>query len=130
MFPEGPLAAPVKITITARAHVTTVSVAGELDLAVADELERSLHVECDAAPPALIIDFRQVTLCTAAILRILVDVTTAARSHGVPCAVVSDQRAVRRPVGITGLAPSLPLLSTMAAAYDYLGLGRDLLPSN
>lgn len=99
---------------------TTVSVTGDLDMTVADRLWRHLSTALASTPPALIIDLGAVSFCSASILEILVEITTAARVADVACVIVSDRRAVRRPITIAGLDPVLRPLPSLAAAHARL----------
>ncbi|GLY47845.1 STAS domain-containing protein [Lentzea sp. NBRC 102530] len=100
--------------------VTVATVSGELDSVSSGFLSRHLEAAVAARPHALILDFAAVGFCSAAVLRVLVETTAAADSAGVRWALVSDHRAVLRPIELTGLEVSLHPLPTVAAARQWL----------
>lgn len=122
MYTLAPQLSPMTIDVTTTRDATVVSVTGELDLTVADRLRRRLTAAVAPTPPALIIDLTGVDFCSAIILGLLVEITTAANAAGVAWAIASDRRAVRRPITVTGLDPVLRPVADVAAARDRLGI--------
>ncbi|ACU36542.1 STAS domain-containing protein [Actinosynnema mirum] len=107
---------PTTITASSSSEVTVVTATGELDGAVTDRLRHHLAEAVADTPPALIIDFGEVSFCSAAVLGVLVEITAAAETADVRWAVVSDQRAVRRPTTLSGLDPVLLPMTSVPEA--------------
>jgi anti-anti-sigma factor len=104
---------------TSSPGAVVVTVIGEVDMSVTDCLRTSLFEALTTASRAMIIDLSMVSFASAAMLRVLVEVTAAARAAGVGCAIVSDQHAVRRIIHLAGLDPVLrPWPSLASAEYD------------
>lgn len=111
---------PTAITVSDDRGTVIVSVAGDLDRSVADMVRHRFSAALTHASSGLILDLTAVTLCPAAILRVLLDVMAAADSAGVGCVIVAGQRAVRRPVALTGLTSVLHPLPSLPAAQAWL----------
>jgi anti-anti-sigma factor len=112
--------APSQLVVTTEAGVTTVAVTGEIDLAVVGRLTARLDAEIDRAPAGLIIDLSAVTFCSSHGLSALVAAGTRSQAAGVACVVVSEQRAVLRPIMLMGLDKILRLRATVAEAREWL----------
>lgn len=90
----------------------TVRVAGEVDLVTAAALDEALErarlgVRAVVGFPELVVDLREVSFLSAAGLRVLDVVHVRCVDDGMSMRVVGDQRAVRRPMELTGLEPLL-----------------------
>ncbi len=114
-----PLPGRMIVTVRPIGDTTVIAVAGELDAVVADELRRHLLAGITSAS-ALIVDLTAVTFCSAGTLRVLLDVTGAARSAGVPCAIVSDHGIVSRAITVCGFESRLAVHPTLGAAVGWL----------
>jgi anti-sigma B factor antagonist len=112
----------VSVDLTEGSDLTVAAVSGELDSGVAGFLRRHFVEALAAGPPALLLDFAAAGFCSAAVLRVLTEVTGAADSAGVAWAFVSDQRAVLRSLVLAGLDETLHPLPTVAAARSWLAL--------
>ncbi len=96
-----------------------LSIAGEIDLATADQFRDSLSPHlADPATTLLVCDLSQVEFLACSGLSILVDARTALAARGARLSVVGDNLAVLRPVTVTGLLDVLRLSPTLSAALD------------
>ena len=116
----SPPRTPVTISVTSFDDRTVVAATGELDLAVAGSFQQRVSAAIATRPRSLILDLGAVTLCSAAILEVLLVTTRAATAAGIAWVIVSDRRVVRHAITVTGLDPALRPLSSLAAAGDRL----------
>jgi len=87
---------------------TTVRVAGEVDLVTAPMLKEALEsaylgIRTARARPELLVDLRGVSFLSAAGLSVLAVLHFRCVADGLSMRIVGDQRAVRRPMELTGL---------------------------
>jgi anti-sigma B factor antagonist len=87
---------------------TTVRVAGEIDLVTAPMLKEALEsayrgVRASRPLPELLVDLREVSFLSAAGLNVLAVLHVRCVTDGRSMRIVGDQRAVRRPMELTGL---------------------------
>ena len=80
-----------------------VRTAGELDLAVSAQLERTLHL-AQANARLVVLDLRELTFMDSAGLHVILDGATRARSHGRRLIVVRGPTDVDRLFALTGTA--------------------------
>lgn len=86
-----------------------VLVAGDVDLVTAGRLHDTVSVELAAAPGIVVIDLDQVTFFTSVGLTMLALAHRAARERGIDLRVVATNRAVLRPLEITGMRDDLAI---------------------
>jgi anti-sigma B factor antagonist len=103
------------VQVTRQPGYTTVTVAGELDIATAPELRERL-VPLLADHPTLVIDLDRVSFCDATGLAVLVGAANRARANRARLHLVSSRPNIRRLFDLTGLARRLPLASTLGEA--------------
>jgi anti-anti-sigma factor len=108
------------LTVTTTHDSTVVAATGDLDGTVADHLLARLADELALRPQSLVVDLTRVGFCSARILRVLLTTSADAHAAGVPCVIVSDQRAVRRPIAVLGLDHLLQVQGSLAAAREWL----------
>ena len=101
-----------------------VEVSGEIDSAEADEIEGVLH-EAIAVEPVVLLDLSAVRYFGSAGLALVVEAHRAALARGVAFAVVSGEgnRAVTRPLAITGVDTQVAVHPTLAAARGAVAPG-------
>ena len=94
-----------------------VVVSGELDSAEADDIGDLLH-EAIAGEPVVLLDLSAVRFFGSVGLALVVEAHRAALAGGVPFAVVSGEgnRAVTRPLSVTGVDTQVPVHTTVASA--------------
>ena len=100
--------------IGAREHVLTL--AGELDLYSAPELERALAESLDAGARTIVLDMLGVTFLDSTGLGVVTGAAKRARSAGGELVLVIDRQDVLRVFRITGLDRFLTLRPSLAAA--------------
>ncbi|MFJ1767246.1 STAS domain-containing protein [Amycolatopsis sp. NPDC088138] len=110
------------LTVTTTHDSTVVAATGDLDVVVADRLLARLSDELALRPQALVVDLTRVGFCSARTLRVLLTTSADAHAAGIPCVIVSDQRAVRRPIAVLGLDHLLQVQENLAAAREWLAV--------
>lgn len=105
--------------VEVRPHDTGALVArvrGDLDYLVAPALRRHLLERLEATVPLLVVDLTAVTLLSAAAIQVLLTVHDMAPAHGAEVRVVADNRAVLRPLQLTGVDAQLRLHASVDEA--------------
>lgn len=108
------------ISITASADDTVVAVSGEIDLGVSDDLRRALDEELGFKPSALIADLSAVSFCDSSGFTVLVQIRAKAEEAGVPFIMVTQERALLRPMSLLGLDAVFTVHPTLDSARDVL----------
>ena len=98
----------MNITVSADAGVVRMYVAGELDMATADDLRHALHQAItQPGTTTILIDVDQVSFCDSSGIEVL-DRAYGEASDAVICLrLVNPQPAVRRVLDLTGLLQTL-----------------------
>ena len=102
-------------------HVLTL--AGELDLYSAPQLEHAIASALDAGAPTVILDLRGVTFFDSNALAVITAGAKRARAASGDLVLVTDRHDVLRVIEITGLDRFLTVRSSLASAVDQL-VGR------
>ncbi|MDT8912510.1 STAS domain-containing protein [Amycolatopsis sp. PS_44_ISF1] len=110
----------IAVTVTATSGATVVKVSGEIDAAVSGELRERLSVELDVGPEALIAELAEVPFCDSSGLAVLLDTRTRAEESGVPFRIVTEQRALLRPISLLHLDAVLEVHPTLESALESL----------
>jgi anti-anti-sigma factor len=110
----------VTFTVTPTCDSTAVAATGDLDSTVAGRLLAHLSDEIALRPRALIVDLTRVSFCCTRVLSALLTATADAHAAGIPCLIVSDQHAVRRPITALELDQVLQVHDNLAAARESL----------
>ncbi|WP_063271505.1 STAS domain-containing protein [Amycolatopsis keratiniphila] len=111
---------PLDISITASATDTVVTVTGEIDISVSDDLRRALDEELRFKPGVLIADLSAVTFCDSSGFTVFVQTRANAEEAGVPFVLVTQERALLRPMSLLGLDAVLTVHPTLDSARDVL----------
>ncbi|MER7864254.1 MULTISPECIES: STAS domain-containing protein [Amycolatopsis] len=111
---------PLDISITASATDTVVTVSGEIDLGVSDDLRKALDEELRFKPSVLIADLSAVTFCDSSGFTVFVQTRAKAEEAGVPFILVTQERALLRPMSLLGLDAVLTVHPTLDSARDVL----------
>ncbi|RKT54390.1 STAS domain-containing protein [Saccharothrix australiensis] len=109
---------PVRIETTVVGDAVVVCVAGDVDMAPACSPRNEVLGRLDARPSALVVDLSEVTFFGSPGISALVAASQKAERLGVRFAVVADQRAVLRPLQVTGVASTLDVYASRADALD------------
>ncbi|ADJ45391.1 anti-anti-sigma factor [Amycolatopsis mediterranei S699] len=118
--------ARTNIAVTTTADASTVTVTGHLDLATTPRLRDQLDDALKSRPLALIIDLDAVGFCSSGGLSALLEAVTNAHARGIPCAIITTQRAVIRPIKLLQLDRVLPLHAGRTEAETWLALAARL----
>lgn len=86
--------------------------AGELDLASAEILQRAVDDPTLAAEPMLVLDLEQLQFIDSTGLRIILKALERCRSRGQEFAITRGSPQVQRLLSITGVAAHLPTISS------------------
>ncbi|MEV6909057.1 STAS domain-containing protein [Amycolatopsis sp. NPDC051071] len=108
------------VTVTASDTDTVVTVSGEIDLGVADGVRRSLDDELRFRPPALIADLSEVSFCDSSGFTAFVQIRAKAEEARIPFILVTQERALLRPMSLLGLDAVFNVHPTIASARDSL----------
>lgn len=112
------------------ADAVVIAVAGDLDLATIDRVERPAE-EAIAMRRPLVIDLSQCSSIDSTAVRLLLRVYDALTTGGsdVPMALVVGDSPVRRVLSVTGIDERVPLLPTLESAEGWLQLQESELSS-
>ncbi|WP_410598197.1 STAS domain-containing protein [Amycolatopsis sp. lyj-90] len=111
---------PLDISVTASGTDTVVTVSGEIDLAVSDGVRRALEEELRFTPAALIADLSAVTFCDSSGFTALVQIRAKTEEAGIPFILVTQERALLRPMSLLGLDAVFNVHPTIDSARDAL----------
>ncbi|MBB5857428.1 STAS domain-containing protein [Amycolatopsis umgeniensis] len=118
--PPRRFVSPLDISVTASGADTVVTVSGEIDLAVSDRLRRALEEELRFTPAALVADLSAVTFCDSSGFTALVQIRAKAEEAGIPFILVTQERALLRPMSLLGLDAVFNVHPTLDSARDAL----------
>lgn len=107
---ESPL---LTVRATEVVGAVVVAVEGEIDVDTADLVLDAVRLALTTTGPALIADLALVTFFGSTGISTLISAHEIADEHGRKLHVVAPQRAVRRPLQVTGVADVLPLYDSV-----------------
>jgi anti-sigma B factor antagonist len=116
---DAPPAGVIITSVTYRAGLVVLTVAGDIDLSTADKLQVAIDAVLDHRPPAFIIDLSAVEFLGSVGLRLLFTTNERAEIPG-RFAVVADSPATRKPIQLTDLDKIFALFSTLDDAVRSL----------
>lgn len=96
------------------------TVDGEIDMATAPRFVRHIEELLAGRPPAVIADLTRVSFLGSAGVIGLLTLASAAQGVNVPFCLVSDQRAVLRPLQVTAVDRAIVVHRTLADARTWL----------
>jgi anti-anti-sigma factor len=105
------------VSTTERDDVVIVSMAGELDMTTADRAATALKTAATRGA-TLIVDLTGLEFFSSAGLNLLLQLHEDARENHITVLIAGDQRAVFRPLELTGLAELFPIHATLADALE------------
>jgi len=100
--------------------IPIVAITGEIDMMSSRPVTNNLAQLLDRKPPALVIDLREVRFFGSEGIRTLVETQAQADELGVKFGVVSDTRAVLRPLAMTAVDQLLLLFDDVDDAVTAL----------
>jgi anti-sigma B factor antagonist len=100
---DPPFAPPFGLRTATRGTRTTVTVAGEVDLATAGRLEREMAQAIAAGSRTLALDLSQVGFMSSSGLHVLISADNTLRAQGGRLFIVSAPAVVQRLLCLTGL---------------------------
>lgn len=117
LFKESPL-----LTVRAAdvAGVAVIAVEGEIDVDTADEVLDAVRLGFTSGGPALVADLTLVSFFGSTGISTLISAHELAEENGKKLHVVAPQRAVRRPLQVTGVADVLALYDSVEDALSAL----------
>jgi anti-sigma B factor antagonist len=100
--------------------VAVVRMTGELDMRTVEAATTELRASLDGNPRALVVDMSRLTFLASAGLAMLAAFTNDAGQASVALRLVADNRAVLRPLQITGLDAAFEIRATVDEALTDL----------
>lgn len=116
-FKESPL---LTVRVATVAGIVVIAVEGEIDVDTADEVLDAVRHAFVSAGPALIADLTEVSFFGSTGISTLISAHEHAEELGKKLHVVAPQRAVRRPLQVTGVADVLALHDSVEEALSAL----------
>ncbi|MFF4599635.1 STAS domain-containing protein [Amycolatopsis sp. CA-161197] len=111
---DVPESGDLLVTVRWHERAAVVTVAGEIDLVTAPELDEIVTGVVDERPEALVVDLRQVTFLSSAGLQVLAAAHQRLGERGLR--VVSTSHVTTRPLTSTGLDTWIGLFTTVDEA--------------
>ena len=117
LFRESPL-----LTVRAAdvAGVVVVVVEGEIDVDTADDVLDALRHGFESGGPAVVADLTEVSFFGSTGISTLITAHELSEEHSTGFHVVAPQRAVKRPLQVTGVADVLALYDSVEEALSAL----------
>lgn len=100
------------------AHAALLSADGEIDALTAGRLEAVLTQVLDERDAVLVVDLRGVTFLASCGLAVLIRAAQRAADRGVDLRLVTDSRAVIRPLEVTGSDQLFDIHADVGSALD------------
>ena len=101
---DGEFDYPLELSARAAEGGTVIVAAvGEVDAFTAPSLRSMLDVQLEQVPAELVLDLSGIRFLGSAGLAVLFETQKAARDRGVALRLIATNRAVRRPLEVTGL---------------------------
>jgi anti-sigma B factor antagonist len=111
-------------------QVVVITVAGEIDLLVADQLREALIEQINTCPEIMVVDLEGVRFFGSTGLTALALVQRAAHKRRVDLRVVATSQTTMRPLQITGMTSELAVYASRRDALADHSTGEpDLLPA-
>ena len=98
----------MNVTVGTDGGAVHLHVAGELDMATADDLRKALHqATTQPGTTAIVVDFDQVSFCDSSGIEVLDRAYGQAFDAGITLRLVNPQPAVRRVLDLVGILETL-----------------------
>jgi anti-sigma B factor antagonist len=119
-YAQVPTAAEITVLVTERDGVLVVQVVGDIDTATEGAVRATLLAQLDRQPAQLVVDLTEVDFFSSAGIQLLVDAAARAKRQDVALVVVTDRRAVLRPLQITSVDRVLDIHGSLPEALAAL----------
>jgi anti-anti-sigma factor len=120
--PTGPTGQQIGVVVDRVADdVVTLHVTGEIDLLTANVLGERLRENLEPASRVLVLNLTEVTFLGSAGLAEIVSASQTGADHGAKLLLVATNRAVLRPLEVTGLLSLFTVYDTVDAALADTG---------
>ena len=120
--PTGPTGQQIGVVVDKVADdVVVLHVTGEIDLLTANVLGERLRENLEPASRVLVLDLTEVTFLGSAGLAEIVSASQAGADRGAKLLLVATNRAVLRPLEVTGLLSLFTVYDTVDAALATAG---------
>lgn len=117
LFQESPLLTVRAVDV---AGAVVIAVEGEIDVDTADEVLDAVRLGFTSGGPVLVADLTLVSFFGSTGISTLISAHELAEENGKKLHVVAPQRAVRRPLQVTGVADVLALYDSVEDAVSAL----------
>jgi anti-anti-sigma factor len=97
---------------------TVVSMLGDCDLEVADDLESTLSTAAAGGATRIVVDLREATMVDSSALHALLAGRERAAEAGAELTVVCDRPSIVRVLELTGIDRLIPIQATLEQATD------------
>jgi anti-anti-sigma factor len=129
--PEGPLehsspAAPLEIVVRVYGSTSTVTVGGDFDVAVAEQLAAALHGVLVDAPEMVLLDLSAVTFIDVAGVRAVERACRRAQARSAHVTIIPGADRIQRIFRLTGLESRLPFARQALAQTESRPVGPPL----
>jgi anti-anti-sigma factor len=96
--------------------ITVVPIHGDVDLNTSDHFAQTIQQAVGPCPPVLVLDMTGVSFMSLTGLAVLIATEHQTREAGVELRLAASQRAVLRPIQISGLTEVFDIYPTVADA--------------
>jgi anti-sigma B factor antagonist len=96
--------------------IAVVPIHGEVDLNTSADIAQAIQQAVSPRPPVLVLDMTEVSFMSSTGLAVLIATEHQTREAGVELRLAASQRAVLRPIQITGLTAVFDIYPTVADA--------------
>jgi anti-sigma B factor antagonist len=114
-LPASEIPQTLTVTTTRRSGAVVVSLAGDLDMTTVGQAAAALRAATDQGVP-VVLDMTEVRFFSSAGLNLLLQLHEDVRDRQLDVRVAGDQRAVIRPLELTGLTELFPIHPSLSDA--------------
>lgn len=100
----------LEIVVAQHGTTTTITFAGEWDLAEQDTTRQVIRSAMASPPECVVLDLGQLTFIDTSAIHVMLELQHRSAHHGVRLVIAPGSRAVQRPFEVLGLTFALPFL--------------------
>jgi anti-anti-sigma factor len=108
----------VTLRVNAEGSITTIAVAGELDVAATDGVLDRLEAELARGPSGVVVDLSELAFIDSTGLRALLQARDLCARHGARMSIVEARGHVARVFELTGLRSVLPIVPRASESVE------------